>query len=76
VVKCPECDAEMDLDEDEVEEGEILSCPECDVELEVTQVHPLHVIPLTEDEDEEEEDSESDDEEAGEPGDLIEDEAE
>ena len=76
MVKCPECDAEMDLDEDEVEEGEILSCPECDVELEVTQVHPVHVIPLTEDEDEEEEDAESDDEEAGEPGDLIEDEAE
>lgn len=76
MVKCPECDAEMDLDEDEVEEGEILSCPECDVELEVTQVHPVHVIPLTEDEDEEEEDSEKDDEEAVEPGDLIEDEAE
>jgi len=78
VVKCPECDAEMDLDEDEVEEGEILSCPECDVELEVTQVHPVHVIPLTEDEDdeEEEEDAESDDEKVAEPGDLIEDEAE
>lgn len=76
MVKCPECDAEMDLDEDEVEEGEILSCPECDVELEVTQVHPVHVIPLTEDEDEEEEDSEKDDEGAVEPGDLIEDEAE
>jgi alpha-aminoadipate/glutamate carrier protein LysW len=76
VVKCPECDAEMDLDEDEVEEGEILSCPECDVELEVTQVHPVHVIPLSEDEDEEEEEAESDDEEALEPGDLIEDETE
>ncbi len=78
MVKCPECDAEMDLDEDEVEEGEILSCPECDVELEVTQVHPVHVIPLTEDDDDdEEEEAEGDDEEAvAEPGDLIEDEAE
>ena len=36
MTKCPECDAEIDLDEDEVEEGEILSCPECDAELEVT----------------------------------------
>jgi alpha-aminoadipate carrier protein LysW len=77
VVRCPECDAEMDLDEDEVEEGEILSCPECDVELEVTQVHPVHVIPLTEDDEDEEEEAEGDAEVAvEEPGDLIEDEAE
>src|ERR1700719_574267 len=62
VTKCPECDAELDLDEDEVEEGEILSCPECDVELEVTQTHPVHLIVISEDEDEEEE--EEDDEEA------------
>jgi alpha-aminoadipate/glutamate carrier protein LysW len=78
VVKCPECDAEMDLDEDEVEEGEILSCPECDVELEVTQIHPVHVIPLT-DEDDDDDEEEADGETADaveEPGDLIEDEAE
>ena len=58
MTKCPECDAEIDLDEDEVEEGEILSCPECDVELEVTQTHPVHLIVISEDdeEDEEEED--------------------
>ena len=68
----------MDLDEDEVEEGEILSCPECDVELEVTQVHPVHVIPLTEDEDDDEEEEAEGEAEvaAEEPGDLIEDEAE
>jgi len=54
VTKCPECDAELDLDEDEVEEGEILSCPECDVELEVTQTHPVHLIVISEDEDEDE----------------------
>src|SRR5579864_887342 len=55
VVRCPECDAEIDVDEDEVEEGEILTCPECDVELEVLQVHPVHVnVIADEDEDEEE----------------------
>jgi alpha-aminoadipate/glutamate carrier protein LysW len=58
VTKCPECDAEIDLDEDEVEEGEILSCPECDAELEVTQTHPVHLIVLSEDEDEEEDEDE------------------
>ena len=79
MVKCPECDAEMDLDEDEVEEGEILSCPECDVELEVTQIHPVHVIPLTEDDDDDDEEEETESttaEAVEEPGDLIEDEAE
>ena len=49
MTKCPECDAEIDLDEDEVEEGEILSCPECDAELEVTQTHPVHVVVLSDD---------------------------
>src|SRR6185437_13341207 len=29
VVRCPECATEIDVDEDEVEEGEILACPEC-----------------------------------------------
>ncbi len=41
VVKCPECDAEIDLDEDELEEGEIVVCAECETELEIVQVHPL-----------------------------------
>jgi alpha-aminoadipate/glutamate carrier protein LysW len=75
VVRCPDCDTEIDLDEDEVEEGEILSCPECDVELEVTQVHPVHVIVLSEDEEEEEEseeDKEGDDEGNGDYGDAVE----
>jgi alpha-aminoadipate/glutamate carrier protein LysW len=57
VTKCPECDAEIDFDEDEVEEGEILSCPECDVELEVTQTHPVHLIVLSEDDEDDEEDA-------------------
>ncbi|HXW16884.1 MAG TPA: hypothetical protein VEJ39_01195 [Candidatus Acidoferrales bacterium] len=76
MVRCPDCDTEIDLDEDEVEEGEILSCPECDVELEVTQVHPVHVIVLSEDEEEEEgeENEEGDDEENGDYGETIEEE--
>ena len=63
MTKCPECDAEIDLDEDEVEEGEILSCPECDVELEVTQTHPVHLIVLSDDDEEEEEEEEEEEKE-------------
>jgi alpha-aminoadipate carrier protein LysW len=53
----------VDVDEDEVEEGEVVSCPECGLELEVIGTNPLELNPLDEDgeEDEEEEDSESDD---------------
>jgi alpha-aminoadipate carrier protein LysW len=64
VTRCPECDAEIDLDEDEVEEGEILSCHECDAELEVTQTHPVHLIAISDDEDEEDDDEEESAEEA------------
>ena len=60
MTRCPECDTEIDLDEDEVEEGEILTCPECDVELEVTQTHPVHLIAISEDDDEDDEDEEAD----------------
>jgi len=54
----------VDVDEDEVEEGEILACPECETEMEVVQIHPVKVNAISEDDDddEEEEDEESDDE--------------
>ena len=51
MVRCPKCDAEIDLDEDEVEEGEILTCLECDAELEVVQVHPVRLNVISEDDD-------------------------
>jgi alpha-aminoadipate carrier protein LysW len=61
------------VDEDEVEEGEILSCPECESELEVSQTHPVHLNLISDDLDEEDDEEE---EEAAENGDLLEDEEE
>ena len=62
MVRCPECAVEIDLDEDEVEEGEILNCPECEAELEVVQTHPVHLNVISEDdEDDEEAETEGDD---------------
>jgi alpha-aminoadipate carrier protein LysW len=72
VVRCPECETEMDIDLDEVEEGEIISCPECDVELEITQVHPLELKVIFDEEEEEDEDED----ESGEDDDDDEDEEE
>ena len=66
MVRCPECAVEIDLDEDEVEEGEILNCPECETELEVVQTHPVHLNVISEDEDEEEEEAETE----GDDGDM------
>jgi hypothetical protein len=62
------------VDEDEIEEGEILSCPECESELEVSQTHPVHLNLISDDLDEEED--EEDESETGENGDLLEEEEE
>lgn len=58
MVRCPECAVEIDLDEDEVEEGEILNCPECEAELEVVQTHPVHLNVISEDDEDDEEEEE------------------
>ena len=38
---CPECEADIEIDEYDVDKGEIISCPECGVELEVVGLAPL-----------------------------------
>ena len=51
---CPECDAELDIDEFEVQKGDVISCPDCGSNLEVTGVSPLEIEVVSDDEDEEE----------------------
>src|SRR6266481_6046751 len=41
MVLCPEC--ETNLDEEEVDEGEIVSCPECGTDFEVVTTSPLEL---------------------------------
>ncbi|PYU21942.1 MAG: hypothetical protein DMG30_16335 [Acidobacteria bacterium] len=72
MVRCPECAVEIDLDEDEVEEGEILNCPECEAELEVVQTHPVHLNVISEDEEE----AETEGEDGDTPDEALEDEEE
>jgi alpha-aminoadipate carrier protein LysW len=52
---CPECEATIDVEDDDVEEGQKLDCPECGAELEVVNTNPLEldVISTGEEEDEE-----------------------
>ncbi|PYV96943.1 MAG: hypothetical protein DMG89_16090 [Acidobacteria bacterium] len=58
MVLCPECETDLDVEEDEVDEGEIVSCPECGSDFEVVTVSPLELKPVDEEDYEEEEDSE------------------
>jgi alpha-aminoadipate carrier protein LysW len=39
IAKCPECDAELELND--VMEGEIVVCSDCGVDLEVVSLSPL-----------------------------------
>ena len=57
MVNCPHCDAVIDVDEDELDEGDTLTCDECGADLSVTGLDPLELeTEEDEDEDEEEED--------------------
>jgi alpha-aminoadipate/glutamate carrier protein LysW len=38
---CPECDAMIDIEEDQLEEGQTIECPECGAELEVVSTEPV-----------------------------------
>jgi alpha-aminoadipate/glutamate carrier protein LysW len=51
-VLCPECESDMDIDQDEVDEGEVVSCPECGSDFEVVTANPLELKPIEEDDDE------------------------
>lgn len=53
---CPECDAEIEGEPFEFEEGELVECPECGAELEVVSTAPLEFEIVSEEwEDEDEE---------------------
>jgi alpha-aminoadipate carrier protein LysW len=63
MVTCPVCDAEIDVEEDELDEGDTLSCDECGADLKVASLDPLELESLEEDEQEEEESLDFDEEE-------------
>ncbi len=62
MVICPECESDLDIEEDEVDEGEVVSCPECGTDFEVVAVDPLELSRVGEKEDEDDDDEESDEE--------------
>jgi alpha-aminoadipate carrier protein LysW len=76
MVNCPLCDAVIDVDEEELDEGDSLVCEECGANLNVSGVSPLELVSdaaddeedldeddLDEDDDDDDEDDEEDEDE-------------
>jgi alpha-aminoadipate/glutamate carrier protein LysW len=53
---CSECENELDIEMDEVAEGDLVTCDECGTEYEVVGVEPLELVRAGEDPDEDDED--------------------
>ena len=51
MISCPKCDAPIDVDEEDLDEGDLLSCDECGASLSVTGVNPVDLKSADEDDD-------------------------
>ncbi|HEX3738817.1 MAG TPA: hypothetical protein VHV29_03740 [Terriglobales bacterium] len=58
---CPECENSFDIEDDEVDEGEIITCTECGSDFEVTTINPVELKPVEEEYEEDEEEEETED---------------
>jgi alpha-aminoadipate/glutamate carrier protein LysW len=74
MVTCPKCDASIDVEEEDLDEGDVLSCDECGASLKVASVNPVELeteddgkggdddFDYDEDDDEDDEEEEDEDE--------------
>ena len=64
MVICPVCDGEIDIEEDDVDEGDSISCDECGADLKVISTDPLELESADELEESDEDFIESDEDES------------
>lgn len=79
MITCPKCQNDIDVDEDELDEGDVFDCSECGASLRVGSVSPLELEVADEktfDDDEDDFDDDDEDEEEEEDEDDYEDELE
>jgi alpha-aminoadipate carrier protein LysW len=77
MVNCPKCDAAIDVEEEELDEGDILSCDECGAALTVGSVNPVELeLEGDGDKDEDDDDFDEDEDEEDEDEDEAEEEGE
>ena len=62
MLTCPKCDADIDIEEDDVDEGESVACDECGADLRVLSKIPIELTPADEVEEDEDEIFDDDDE--------------
>ena len=60
MVNCPKCDAGIDVDEEDLDEGDTVTCDECGADLNVTSLDPVE-LEAADDEDEDDEEEEDED---------------
>jgi alpha-aminoadipate carrier protein LysW len=75
MITCPKCDASIDVEEEDLDEGDLLSCDECGASLTVTSVNPVE-LQSESDAGEDDEDFSFDDEDEEEEVDELEEEVE
>ena len=56
MVKCPVCEGAIDVDEEDVDEGDTVSCDECGADLRVVGTDPLEMESADDLEEEDEDD--------------------
>jgi alpha-aminoadipate carrier protein LysW len=74
MVNCPKCDSAIDVEEEELDEGDVLSCDECGATLSVASLHPVELEPESDKAADAEEDDYDDDDEEEEEEDAKEEE--
>ncbi len=62
MILCPECESSIDIDQEEMDEGEIVSCPECGTDFEVVTTEPFELVRVKDEEEDEDEDRDEDNE--------------
>jgi lysine biosynthesis protein LysW len=72
---CPECDAALDLEPEDVDLEDRLSCDDCGASLKVTSIAPLE-LDLDEEDEDDEDDLDDDDDDDDEEADVDDEEAE
>ena len=60
---CPECENNLDVEEDEIEEGDVVACDECGTEYEVVGIEPLELSRVGDELDEDEDEAYDEEEE-------------
>ena len=67
MVECPLCKSPIDVEEEELDEGDSVACDECGASLFVANLHPLELEEVEEDDEDPDEEYDEEEEEEEDP---------